>query len=169
MQVLAQVSAKQEQILQTLGPENPLVSMQQYANTLARIIELAGFKDTSAFVSTDIPPMPPQQQEDKQDPATMLAMAEIQKAEAETQKVMVQAQRDMVDAETDRMKIIMEDDFKRDEAEADIRVKAAELKAKYGAQVNIAEVNALMERDRETIRQLAKAQTQGLFNGTGGG
>lgn len=170
MQVLAQVSAKQEQILQTLGPDNPLVSMQQYANTLARIIELAGFKDTSAFVSTDIPPMPPQQQEEqKQDPATMLAMAEIQKAEAETQKVKVQAQRDMVDAETDRMKIIMEDDFKRDEAEADIRVKAAELKAKYGAQVNVAEINALMERDRETIRQLAKAQTQGLFNGTGGG
>ena len=170
MQVLAQMSSKQEQILQTLGPQNPMVSLQQYANTLARIIEMAGFKDTSSFINTDIPPMPPQQQEEqKQDPATMLAMAEIQKAEAETQKVMVQAQRDMVDAETDRMKIIMDDDFKRDEAEADIRVKAAELQAKYGAQVNVAEINALMERDRETIRQVAKTQAQGLFNGSGVG
>lgn len=113
--------------------------------------------------------MPPQPQDDKQDPATLLAMAEIQKAEAETQKVMVEARRDVVDAETDRMKILMEDDFKRDEAEADIRVKAAELAAKYGTSVNIAEINALMERDRETIRQLAKSQAAGLFNGTGTG
>ena len=169
MQVLAQMSSKQEQILQTLGPQNPMVSLQQYANTLARIIEMAGFKDTSSFINTDIPPMPQQQEQQKQDPAELLAMAEIQKAEAETQKVMVQAQRDMVDAETDRMKIIMDDDFKRDEAEADIRVKAAELQAKYGAQVNVAEINALMERDRETIRQVAKTQAQGLFNGSGGG
>ena len=169
MQVLAQMSSKQEQILQTLGPQNPMVSLQQYANTLARIIEMAGFKDTSSFINTDIPPMPQQQEQQKQDPAELLAMAEIQKAEAETQKVMVQAQRDMVDAETDRMKIIMDDDFKRDSAEADIRVKAAELQAKYGAQVNVAEINALMERDRETIRQVAKTQAQGLFNGSGVG
>ena len=169
MQVLAQVAGKQEEILKTLGPQNPMVSLQQYANTLARIIELAGFKDASAFINTEIPPMPPQPQDEKQDPATLLAMAEIQKAEAETQKVMVEARRDVVDAETDRMKILMEDDFKRDEAEADIRVKAAELAAKYGTSVNIAEINALMERDRETIRQLAKSQAAGLFNGTGTG
>jgi hypothetical protein len=170
MQVLAQVATKQEQILQTLGPQNPMVSLGQYANTLGKIVELAGFKDVSAFVTTDIPPMPPQQQPEKPDPAELLAMAEIQKAEAETQKVMVQAQRDVVDAETDRMKIIMEDDFKRDEAEADIRVKAAELYAKYGTQVDIASINALMERDREVLRQVAKTQAQGLFtNGSGTG
>jgi hypothetical protein len=38
-----------------------------------------------------------------------------------------------------------------------------ELQAKYGAQINIAEINAVMERDREGIRQNAKAQAQGLF------
>ena len=32
-QVLSQVAVKQEQIMQLLGPQNPLVSMQQYANT----------------------------------------------------------------------------------------------------------------------------------------
>ena len=139
-----------------------MVSLQQYANTLGRIIELAGFKDVSAFINTDIPPMPPQPQDDKPDAAEMLAQAEIQKAQ-------VQAQKAIIDSETDRMKLIMEDDFKRDEAEADIRLKAAELSAKYGAEINIAEINALMERDRETIRQLAKSQAAGLFNGTGNG
>ena len=161
MQVLGMVAGKQEQILQMLGPDNPLVTMQQYANTLSRMIEMAGFKDSTAFVNTNIPPMPPQQQEQKPDAAEMLAQAEMQKAQ-------VSAQKAMIDSETDRMKIIMEDDFKRDEAEADIALKAAELRAKYGAQVSMTEIKALMERDREILRQVAKTQATGLFNGSGG-
>jgi len=161
MQVLSMVAGKQEQILQMLGPDNPLVTMQQYANTLSRMIEMAGFKDSTAFVNTNIPPMPPQQEEQKSDPAEMLAQAEMQKAQ-------VSAQKAIIDSETDRMKIIMDDDFKRDEAEADIALKAAELRAKYGAQVSMTEIKALMERDREILRQVAKTQATGLFNGSGG-
>jgi len=134
--------------------------MQQYSNTITKMIELAGFKDAQQFINTEVPPMPPQPEQQKPDPAELLAQAEIQKAQ-------VQAQKAMIDAETDRMKIIMEDDRHRDEAEADIRIKAAEIQAKYGAQVNVAEINALMERDRETVRQIAKTQAQGLFNGSG--
>ena len=156
-QVLTQLAGKQEQIMQTLGPQNPLVSMQQYANTLTRMIELAGFQDAQTFINTEVPPMPPQPQEPPQpDPAALLAQAEAQKAQ-------VQAQKAIIDAETDRMKIIMDDDRQRDIEEAQIRVKALELQAKYGAQINIAEINAIMERDRENIRQNAKAQAQGLF------
>ena len=156
-QVLTQVAGKQEQILQLLGPQNPLVSMQQYANTLTRMIELAGFQDAQSFVNSEVPPMPPQPQEPpKPDPAEMLAQAEAMKAQ-------VSAQKAMIDAETDRMKIIMDDDRQRDIEEAQLRVKAMELQAKYGAQINIAEINAIMERDREGIRQNAKAQAQGLF------
>ena len=156
-QVLTGLASKQEQIMQTLGPQNPLVSMQQYANTLTRMIELAGFQDAQTFVNTEVPPMPPQPQEPpKPDPAEMLAQAEAMKAQ-------VSAQKAMIDAETDRMKIIMDDDRQRDIEEAQLRVKAMELQAKYGAQINIAEINAIMERDREGIRQNAKAQAQGLF------
>ena len=107
-QVLTQVAGKQEQIMQTLGPQNPLVSMQQYANTLTRMIELAGFQDAQSFINTEVPPMPPQPQEPPQpDPAALLAQAEAQKAQ-------VQAQKAIIDAETDRMKIIMDDDRQRD-------------------------------------------------------
>ena len=157
--VLTQLAAKQEQIMQTLGPQNPLVSMQQYANTLTRMIELAGFQDAQSFINTEVPPMPPQPQEPPQpDPAALLAQAEAQKAQ-------VQAQKAIIDAETDRMKIIMDDDRQRDIEEAQLRIKALELQAKYGAQINIAEINAIMERDRENIRQNAKDQAQGLFTG----
>ena len=157
MAVLNNLAGKQEQILQQLGPNNPLVNLQQYSNTLSKMIEMAGFKDAQSFINTQVPPMPPQPQEDKPDPATLLAQAEIQKAQ-------VQAQKAVIDAETDRMKIIMDDDRQRDEAEADIRLKSAELAGKYGTQIDIAEINALMERDRETIRQIAKTQSQGLFD-----
>jgi len=157
--ILSQMAGKQEQILMQLGVNNPLVSLQQYANTLTKMIEMAGFKDPQTFINTEVPPMPPTPPEQqKPDPAEMLAMAEAQKAQ-------VQAQKAVIDAETDRMKIIMDDDRQRDIEEAQIRLKAAELMAKYGAQVNIAEINAIMERDRETIRQTAKAQSQGLFTG----
>ena len=157
--VLLQVANKQEQILQQLGVNNPLVSLQQYSNTLSKLIEQAGFKDTKSFINSEVPPIPPQPQQPT--PQDMLAQAEMEKAK-------VSAQKAMIDSETDRMKIIMDDDRNRDEAEANIRLKAAELNAKYGAQINVAEINALMERDRETIRQIAKTQAQGLFTGNGG-
>ena len=157
--VLLQVANKQEQILQQLGVNNPLVSLQQYSNTLSKLIEQAGFKDTKSFINSEVPPIPPQPQQPT--PQDMLAQAEMEKAK-------VSAQKAMIDSETDRMKIIMDDDRNRDEAEANIRLKAAELNAKYGAQINVAEINALMERDRETIRQIAKTNAQGLFTGNGG-
>ena len=157
--VLQNVAQKQEQIMQLLGPQNPLVSMQQYANTLTKMIEMAGFKDSSSFINPEVPPMPPQQpEEQKPDAAEMLAQAEAMKAQ-------VSAQKAMIDAETDRMKIIMDDDRQRDIEEAQLKVKVVEMQAKYGAQVNVAEINAIMERDREGIRQNAKAQAQGLFTG----
>ncbi len=161
-QVLTAMAQKQEQILQTLGPQNPLVNLQQYANTLTKMIEMAGFKDAKSFINTEVPPLPPMQPEQqKPDPAEMLAQAEAMKAQNLGQKA-------IIDAETDRMKIIMEDDRNRDEAEANMKIKIAELQAKYGAQVNVAEINAIMERDREAIRQVAKTQSQGMFtNGNG--
>ena len=156
-QVLTSLAEKQEQIMQTLGPNNPLVNLQQYANTLTKMIEMAGFKDATTFINTEVPPMPPQPPgEEKPDPAAMLAQAEAMKAQNQAQKA-------IIDAETDRMKIIMDDDRQRDEHEADLKLKIAELQAKYGAQVNVAEINAIMERDREVIRQQAKNQAQGMF------
>jgi hypothetical protein len=159
MTMLNQLAGKQEQILQTLGPNNPLVTLQQYANTLTRTIEMAGFKDASNFVSPQVPPMPPQE---PQGPS-----AEEMLAQAEMQKAQVSAQKSIIDAETDRMKIIMDDDRTRDIEEAQIRLKSAELQAKYGTQVNIAEINAIMERDREMIREAAKINAQGLFKNDG--
>lgn len=63
IQTLLEISAKQEAILSTYGPTNPLVTVAQYGNTLARMIKLQGFQDTHSFIN-DVPPnwQPPQQQ-----------------------------------------------------------------------------------------------------------
>jgi hypothetical protein len=156
-QVLTSLAGKQEQIMTTLGPNNPLVNLQQYANTLTRMIEMAGFQDAQSFINTEVPPLPPTPPEAQKPSAEeILATAEAQKAQNLAQKA-------IIDAETDRMKIIMDDDRQRDIEEAQIRLKAIELQGKYGSQINIAEINAIMERDREVIRQTAKNQAQGLF------
>tara|TARA_Y100000590_G_scaffold470609_1_gene666909 strand:- start:11625 stop:13784 length:2160 start_codon:yes stop_codon:yes gene_type:complete len=151
---LMMVAQKQEQIMTQLGPENPMVTPQMYANTLQKMIEMAGFKDSNQFINANFPPMPPQPPQ--QDPAALLAEAELQKSQ-------VSAQKAIIDAETDRLKLIMEDDRRRDEIEADMMLKSAELQAKYGAQINVAEIKSLMERDREVLRQAAKIQAQGLI------
>jgi predicted MPP superfamily phosphohydrolase len=49
LQALMMILAKQEQILQQLGPTNPLVTPQQFSNTLRKIVELSGFKDSSSY------------------------------------------------------------------------------------------------------------------------
>jgi len=52
MSMLAQIAGKQEQIMAQLGPNNPVVKPSQYVNTLKRIAEMAGFKDTEQFFAS---------------------------------------------------------------------------------------------------------------------
>ena len=157
---LLSVAGKQEQIMAQLGVDNPMVTPQMYANTLQKMIEMAGFKDATQFVNANFPPLPPQPP--KVDPTQALADAEVQKAQ-------ISAQKALLDAETDRLKLIMEDDRERDRTEANLIIEAEKIRAKYGTQVNIAELQALMERDREVIREAAKIQAQGLVPGGNSG
>lgn len=50
--MLLQVSAKQQELLQQLGLNNPIVSVTQYVNTLKKIAETAGFRDTDQFFNS---------------------------------------------------------------------------------------------------------------------
>lgn len=55
MAMLQMLAAKQEQILTTGGPNNGVVTVGQYANTIRKLIEAAGIKNTDQFVQ-DVPP-----------------------------------------------------------------------------------------------------------------
>lgn len=144
---LTAIAQKQEQILQTLGPNNPLVTVGQYRNTLAKMIELAGFKDPAMFFN-DIPAnWQPPQQETKPTPEQMLAQVQAQSIQADIQKKAAELQ-------LDREKMLRSDDRERDRIEADAYLRAKEMEMKYGTQVDIAAIRAMMERDREAVRQM---------------
>jgi hypothetical protein len=80
--MLVQIAGKQEQLLQQLGVTNPVVSVGQYVNTLKRIAEMAGFRDTSQFFNSGpqlemAMAQQAQQQQQAPDPARQQAEAEI--------------------------------------------------------------------------------------------
>jgi len=130
-----------------------LVTPAQYSNTLRRMVEMAGFKDSSQFfnaIPADYQPPQPQQ---KPSPEEVLAMVQAQSIQADIQKKAAELQ-------LDREKMLRADDRERDRIESDAMLRAAEIEAKYGTQVNIAHIHEMMEKDREAIRQQAAiAQT----------
>ena len=152
MQYLGQIAQKQEQILQTLGASNPLVEMTQYRNTMAKMVELAGFKDPSMFFK-EVPEMTPEQRQammqKKPDVSEQLIQVQIEEIKANMMKANAKIQ-----LETEEMK--RRDDLDRDKLDAEIMLKAAEIEAKYGTQVETTVIRALVERDREQMKAQSK-------------
>jgi hypothetical protein len=105
--MMLQVSAKQEQILQQLGPNNPIVNITQYVNTLKKIAETAGFRDTDQFFNSG--------------PEVEQAMA----AQAQ------QAQQPQVNAEVEleRQKMEMQVQLQREKAAAELQLQREKFKA----------------------------------------
>lgn len=139
--VLERIIAKQEQLLQLLGPSNPVVSLHQYTNALSRYIELSGWRDTSQFLNRVPADWQPQAQAPKPSPEELLAQAQADETRARIAKT-------QGELALDRERMLLEDDRKRDEFEADVILRAAEISAKYSTQVDIAGIKAMMERDR---------------------
>jgi len=151
MGMLQQVASKQEQIMQTMGPDNALVSIENYYATMVQMLEIAGFKDPQRFFKDPAqqPPTPPEPPK----PDINERLIEVQMAE-----INANIQKKQAELELEREKMIREDDRRRDESEANLALKAAEIAARYGAQVNTAEIKANSERDRELVRQIAQQQ-----------
>ena len=149
LQALMMIMAKQEQILQQLGPQNPLVTPQQFSNTLRKIVELSGFKDASSFFQ-DIPAdyVPPAPPAPKPSPEEILAQVQAESIKADIQKK-------AADLELQRQQMIMDDDLKRDQMAQDLYLKKYEIELKYNSQISTAEINAAQNIDREAIRQQA--------------
>jgi hypothetical protein len=147
--LLTQVAARQEQIIAQQGPNNPVVSVPQYTNTLTKMLQLAGIKDSQNYFN-QLPadfqlPAPP---EPKPTPEEMLAQVQAQAIQADIQKKSAELQ-------LDREKALLADDRERDRIEQDGILRRYELELKYGVQIQSAEINAAMNKDRELIRQQA--------------
>ena len=148
MQALMMIMAKQEQILQQLGPQNPLVTPQQFSNTLRKIVELSGFKDASSYFN-DIPAdyVPPTPQP-KPTPEEVLAQVQAESIKADIQKK-------AAELELKRQQMLLDDDLARDKMAQDMYLKKYEIELKYKSQISTAEIDAAQNIDREAMRQQA--------------
>lgn len=148
LQLYAQIATKQEAIIQQAGLDNPLCGVNELRNTYAKIMEIGGERDVSKFFKA-IDPQALQQaaagQQQQPNPAVMLAQIEQQKAQ-------VQAQKAMADAQLAAQKHADEMELQRQKLAQDRYLKEAEIEAHYRVSVQTAQINAAVQRERDTGR-----------------
>ena len=156
--MLQMIMSKQEEIIGKYGANNPLVTVTQYRSTLGRMIEMAGFKDTTSFIN-DITPEVEQQimQQASQPPADptseaaqLYAKVEADKAQltAQTNQAKLQLDREQMQVDNARKELEMQQ--KQMQMEGDYRIKEAELQLKQ------------MELELKTQATDGKLQTEQL-------
>jgi hypothetical protein len=147
MMMLRQIGEMQKEAMSTMGQQNPLTDMSKLANTLKAMTELAGFKDASQFWNDPAQFQPPPDA-NKPDINEQLIQVQIQQIQADIQKKAAELDLEMQKAQ-------MIDDRERDKLEADLYVKAEEMKAKYGTQLNVEQIRAKLAIDREVMKAQA--------------
>ena len=116
-------------MIQTYGPNNPWVTPQQVATSMAKMYEIAGWKDTSQFVnpSAPVPPPPPPQ------PTPEEVLAEVERYKAQG----------------DALETAAKIEVERDRLISDTMLKAVELQGKYpNLKVDLSEIQAAFNRDQ---------------------
>ena len=161
--VMQMVLDKQEQMLKEYGLSNPLVSLKQYRDTLAKFVNMAGFKDESGFIK-DITQEQSDQlaqaqaQNPQSDPNTeaakILAQVEKEKAQMKMQSDMAQLEIEKQELELKVQKEMLELQQKQIQFEKEMALKEMELAQKTN---NDSEKND-MNKTKEIINSLEKIQ-----------
>lgn len=142
---LTQIASKQEEILKTLGADNPLCSLQQYASTLREIAEIGGFKDSGKFFN---------------DPQMVSQMVEQKKAQAAQQQQQPNPQMQMLQLEQQKAQADIQ--IAQQKAEADIQLRREKAAAEIQLMREKQEAELLMRREELTLEsqlRAAKAMT----------
>lgn len=134
MLVLTQVIAKQEMIMQTLGPDNPLCSPVEWRNAMQDLLSLGGMKNMERFFKAvtpdDVKAMSDNAQQAKQmDPGFILASNE-------REKLRLAAVKHVNDDDFRHTKLETDDNFRRDKLEVDSTLKGASEGMRHIAQAN---------------------------------
>ena len=119
--ILQGIASKQEVILQTLGVDNPICNLAQYANTLRQMVDVLGFKDADQFFK---PPQVVQAEIAQRQQGQQQPNPEIEKiqAEIEAEKIKLESK-----IELDRIKLQAEIELKKEEAMARLDIRRQEM------------------------------------------
>lgn len=154
----------QMQIWQAYGPTNGIVSMTGIRNTLADILGMAGIHNADRYYN----PMNPQIEQQLMAMAAQAAQGQQQQQpsdpnaaflQAEQMKMSARVQADMAKTQLDAEKMRMDDDLERDRMAQDLAIKAAELLAKTGVQLDL---NAIKREQQMPRMPFVPNQTTGF-------
>lgn len=154
----------QMQIWQAYGPQNGIVSMTGIRNTLADILGMAGIHNSDRYYN----PMNPQIEQQLMAMAAQAAQGQQPQQpsdpnaaflQAEQMKMSARVQADMAKTQLDAEKMRMDDDLERDRMAQDLAIKAAELLAKTGVQLDL---NAIKREQQMPRMPFVPNQTAGF-------
>jgi hypothetical protein len=138
--VLNQVAIRQQEALEKLGPNNPLVGLGQIRNTLSKMLEISGYPDSNQFfkpLPLDYQPPPPQEPP-KPSPEEMLLqaqMADIQaRAQTEQQKLQLAAMKQQQLDERESARIA-----------GDLAIREFQAESKFGDDVDLELIKASLK------------------------
>jgi hypothetical protein len=149
------ILGKQEQILQAYGVSNPLISLKQYRDTLAKFVHMAGFKDATAFMNEITPEIEQQviQDASQEQPDPNTRAAEIL-AQVEREKAQLKQQTEMAKLELEKQQ--MELDNARKQLE--LQMQAFKIQADASNQSEVTR-NSQTKTVIDTLEKFNKAQT----------
>jgi hypothetical protein len=135
---LMPIKQTQEQILLQMGPDNPIVTLENYHNTLSDLVKNAGLGDSSRYW-TNPTTKPDWKPEPKQDPAMMKAQADMATAKAKM--------------EMDRQKHQQDLELERDKAQSAMALEQFKAQAK----IQIDRENAIAQAAITANQELARS------------
>lgn len=156
LNTLGMIAAKQEQILLQLGPNNPLVTLGQYTNTLRQMVEMAGFKDSSKYFNALPSDFQPPMQPPKPTPEELLAQAQAEAIQADVAKK-------AAELELKRQNDLMVDARERERVAQDGVLKKYELELKYQTDLNEQSIQREIQMSAAQTSRLAQVE-QAMVN-----
>lgn len=156
IQSLTAILQKQETYIQTLGPANPLVNLSQLSNTLLKLVELAGWVDSESYFNRVTPEQAAQaaqasmNQPPKEDPATMLAKANI---ELQQRQQALAEQKFQLDV----MKFQTETQLKEEQQRQELLIRTQEMELRYSVQIDEMMLERMIRSEDAEMRAIGEA------------
>jgi hypothetical protein len=149
--VLEEQASRQENILKLLGPDNPLVTLGQYRETLAQLAELGGQMDASKAwkplpLDWTPPPAPPK-------PSTEELYVQIEQL-----KLAEQAKKDADTLQLQRWQTWLRESRERDQMEVNAYLQGMQIQAQFHAEVDQQEIKRLTTEQRIRAEQARTAK-----------
>jgi hypothetical protein len=134
------ILAKQEEVIKGYGLNNPLVNIKQYRDTLAKFVNMAGFKDDSQFLMeiseeqamqmAQQAAQAPKEEDSNTKAAMILAEVEREKAQMKMQEQMAKLELEKQQTELKMQKEMLELQQEKIEFEKEMALKELELAQK---------------------------------------